>query len=151
MPKTTWDEIAAKIPSCYLLVGRLDASFGEGPLKSDPFDSLRVRFAVNLMARCCRRLALPGSFALQGSRYGGHALVQFATDEKADFRRLSQLTSATPTAGREGAWKGQSGFVLDEALHDRLLKIAGAPDERGAGRRERERNAANVATRSLRW
>lgn len=151
MPKTTWDEIAARMPSCYLLVGRLDASFGDGPRKSDPFDSLRVRFAVNLMARCCRGLALPGSFALQGSRDGSQALVQFATDDEADFRRLGLLTSGIPTLGGEGAWKAQSGFVLDEALHDRLLKIAGAPDDRGAGRRARARDAANVATRSLRW
>lgn len=149
MPKTSWSEVAARPDAWYLLLGRLDPTFGDGPCDSDPFDTARVRFAVNLMARYCSGLPLQGPIALQGGRDGRHTLVKLATSDPADFRKLNTVLASTPAPA--GDWQEQGHFVLDDVLHRKLLRIAGAPDMRGAGRRAKERQAAEQEDRSLRW
>ncbi len=149
MPKTTWSEVSTHPAAWHLLIGRLDGSFAGGPQASDPFDTARVRFAVNLMARYCSGLQLRGPVALQGGRDEHSTLVRLATSDNGDFRLLSLAVESTPAL--PGDWKGQGGFVLDDVLHHRLLTVAGAPDARGAGRRARERHATEVEDRSLRW
>lgn len=147
MKRTPWGEIVANPSFCHLLVGRLDDSFAGGP--DGRYDTHRLRFAVNLMMRCCTGLSLQGSFAVQGSREGSEPQVQLATSDANDFLRLRTLTGSRP--GAAPPWKSLGTFVLDEALHERLLEFAGAPDNRGAGRRARERAAAETEERSLRW
>lgn len=149
MAKTSWSEVAAKPGAWHLLLGRLHNSFGDGPCESDPFDTARVRFAVNLMARYCSGLPVRGPVALQGGRDGCDTLVKVATGDSADFERLGLVTASSPVSA--GEWKAQAQFVLDEPLHRELLQIAGAPDTRGAGRRARERQTAEREDRSLRW
>jgi hypothetical protein len=149
MAKTPWSEVAARPEAWHLLVGRLDDTFGGGRCESDTFDTARVRFAVNLMARYCSNCAAQGVVALQGGRDGCDTLVKVALNDASDFRRLSLVTAGEPAPA--GEWKAQAGFVLDEPLHRQLLKVAGAPDSRGAGRRARERQVAEQDDRSLRW
>jgi hypothetical protein len=147
MKRTPWGEIVANPSSCHLLVGRLDDSFAGGP--DGRYDTHRLRFAVNLMMRCCTGLSLQGTFAVQGSRDGSETQVQLATTEANDFLRLRTVTGST--SGVAPPWKSLATFVLDEALHERLLEFAGAPDNRGAGRRARERVAVEREELSLRW
>lgn len=147
MKRTPWADIVATPASRYLLIGTLDDSFGGGP--GGGYDSDRLRFAVNLMKRCCTGLSLQGTLAVQASRSDAQPQVQISTDDQADFQRLTLITSGTQIA--ETPWKGQCQFVLDEAMHQQLLEIAGEPDNRGAGRRERERRVAEVEDRILRW
>lgn len=147
MKRTPWGEIVANPASFHLLVGRLDESFAGGPDAN--YDTQRLRFAVNLMMRCCTGLSLQKTFAIQGSRAGGEPQVQLAISDENDFLRLRTVTGSK----LDGAapWKALGVFVLDEALHERLLEFAGAPDNRGAGRRARERATADLEERSLRW
>ncbi len=147
MKRTLWGEILSAPSSYHLLAGRLGASFGDGP--DGQYDSHRLRFAVNLMMRCCTGLGLCGSFGVQGSRAGGEPHVQLAFSDAADFARLRAVTGGQPV--EEPPWKARALFVLDEALHQRLLGFAGPPDGRSAGRRARERAAAEADERSLRW
>lgn len=147
MKRTPWSEVLAD-PACYhLLVGCLHDSFGGGP--DGQYDTNRLRFAVNLMMRCCSGLSLGGSFAVQGSRAGGEPQVQMALSDARDFGRLHAITGGRPT--ELPPWKAGAQFVLRDTLHARLLVFAGPPDERGAGRRARERAAAESQERSLRW
>lgn len=147
MKRTPWSEVLAD-PACYhLLVGCLHDSFAGGP--DGQYDTNRLRFAVNLMMRCCTGLALGGSFAVQGSRAGGEPQVQVALSGSEDFVRLRTLTGGHPA--ELPPWKAGGSFVLRDTLHARLLLFAGPPDERGAGRRARERAAAESEERSLRW
>lgn len=147
MKRTPWGAIAAHPSSCQLLVGHIDDSFAGGP--DGRYDTHRLRFAVNLMMRCCSGLSLQGTFAVQGSREGSEPQLQLAVSDANDFVRLRTLTGAS--LGEAPPWKSLAIFVLDEALHERLLEFAGAPDSRGAGRRARERMAAEAEERSLRW
>lgn len=147
MKRKPWGAMVAIPSSCHVLVGRLDDSFAGGP--DGQYDTHRLRFAVNLMMRCCTGLSLEGTFAVQGSRDGSGPQVQLATSEASDFLRLRTLMGGT--AGMAPPWKSLGTFVLDEAIHEQLLEFAGAPDNRGAGRRARERAAAEVEQRSLRW
>lgn len=147
MRRISWPEIVATPWSRYLLVALLDESFGGGP-RGD-FDSDRLRFAANLMKRCCTGLRFQGNFAVQASRNDSQPQVHVSTDAMADFLSLGILTGSKPLAAPP--WKGQGQFLLDEDLHQQLLEVAGAPDSRGAGRRARERKEAEVEERSLRW
>lgn len=127
MPSTLWENVIAQPASRHLLVGRVDASFAGGGAANDGFDSDRLRSAVSLMARCCSKLKLQGSFALEGRLEEGEPQVQIVMDHEADFLSLCQMTSSSPT--RAGAWKSQSQFVLDQALCAQLLEITGQPDD----------------------
>lgn len=147
MKRTPWGQILANPSSFHLLVGRLDESFAGG--SDGHFDTHRLRFAVNLMMRCCTGLSLQGTFAVQGSREESEPQVQLATTEASDFLRLRTLTGSA--TGVATPWKAVGNFVLDEALHEQLLEFAGTPDNRGAGRRARERATAEAEERSLRW
>lgn len=147
MKRTPWAEITTEPTSRYLLIGMLADSFGGGPRGG--YDSDRLRFAVNLMKRCCSGMDLQGTFAVQASRSDSQPQVHISTDDQADFQRLTTITCSRQI--EETPWKGQSQFSLDEAMHQQLLEIAGAPDNRGSGRRERERRAAEAEDRSLRW
>lgn len=147
MKRTSWGEIVAHPSSCHLLVGRLDDTFAGGPYGR--YDTPRLRFAVNLMMRCGTGLSLQGVFAVQGTREGSQPQVRVAMGDPGDFLRLRTLTGCAP--GVSAPWKAFATFVLDEALHEKLLEFAGAPDGRSAGRRARERAAAAIEGRSLRW
>ena len=147
MKRTPWGEIVANPSSCHLLIGHLQDTFAGGP--DGRYDTHRLRFAVNLMMRCCTGLSLRGVFAVQGSREGSQPQVQIAMVDPGDFLRLRTLTGST--SGVAPPWKALGIFVLDEALHEQLLEFAGMPDGRGAGRRARERAAAECEERSLRW
>ena len=147
MKRTPWGDIVANPSSCHLLVGRLDDTFAGGP--DGHYDTPRLRFAVNLMMRCGTGLSLQGLFAVQGSREGSQPQVCVAMSDPGDFLRLRTLTGSTSEACPP--WKAVAVFVLDEVLHEQLLEFAGAPDGKGAGRRARERAAAAIEERSLRW
>jgi len=147
MKRTSWNEIRSNSSSYHLLVGRLHDSFAGGP--DDQYDSNRLRFAVNLMMRCCSRLSLGGSFGVQASRSGGEPQVELALINAGDFMRFRAMTGGEPA--ETPPWKSGAVFMLHEALHLRLLELAGPPDERGPGRRAQERAAAESEARSLRW
>lgn len=147
MKRTTRAEVSAEMASRYLVVAMLDDSFGGG--SRGGYDSDRLRFAVNLMKRCCTGLKFQGTVAVQASRGNGRAQVLVSTDDPADFLRLGSITGSKPVPA--APWKAQSQFSLDEDTHHQLLEVAGEPDCRGAGRRERERQAAELEDRSLRW
>jgi hypothetical protein len=148
MARATWSDVVCNQATFHLLTGLLDDTFEGGP--GEKFDTERLRFAVNLMKRCCSALALRGVCAVQGARTGGRLAVQMAIENDADLARLRTLTSSQKRPSSM-AWKGEEEFVLDQSLHERLLEVAGPPDERGAGRRARERAKADMEERSLRW
>lgn len=150
MARRQWTEIPGNEASYYLLHGRVDSSFGGATSTLDQFDSGRMRLAVNLLARCCAKLKLQGSYALQGARHGNEVGVALATDSIADFMKLGLLTGSKRSGGSP-PWRGLNEFVLDEALHERLLGTAGKPDGRGPERYARARQASLEEDRSLRW
>lgn len=147
MSLTPWSEIVSRQASFHLLIGRLHDSFAGGAI--DKFDTHRLRFATALMKRCCRATPLKGPAAVHGSREGTQPVVLVAIETTGDFVQLGSLTGSAPEAAPP--WRAQSRFVLDEDLHIQLLGIAGPPDERGAGRRLREKRAADLEDGSLRW
>lgn len=145
--RRAWSEVMSRPSSYFLLVGRLHSSFGGGP--QGPFDKHRLRFAGDLMKRCCSGLGFEGGFSVEGSRAGGTAIVHVAMESEADLDRLTSLTSSKPEPSTP--WKAKADFELTEALHDRLLEFAGPPDQRGAGRRAREQRERDQEEQSLRW
>lgn len=135
MPRLAWTDLANSPGTAFLIVGELAPSFAGGRREDDPFDSARLRFAANLIVRTCSHLKLKGPFAVQPSREGNSLLIQCAVTEPEDFARIGQLAG-----GREMApslWCGHRHFLLDDAVHEVLLAVAGEPDGRGAGRRAR--------------
>ena len=145
--RRAWSEVMSRPGSYFLLVGRLHHTFGVCP--QEPFDSYRLRFAGDLMKRCCSGLGLKGGFSVEGSRVGGTAIVHVAVEREADLERLTSLTSSMPEPSTP--WKAKADFELTEALHDRLLEFAGPPDKRSAGRRAREKKKKHEEEQSLRW
>lgn len=141
--RRSWSEVMSRPGSYFLLVGRLHPSFGGGP--QEPLDSHRLRFAGDPMKRCCSGLGSEGGFSVEGSRTGGTAIVHVAVEREANLERATSLTSSKPEPS--SPWKAKPDFELTEALHDRLLEVAGPADQRGAGRRDRERREKQ----SLRW
>ena len=112
-------------------------------------DSRRLRLGISLLASCCSQLKLRGPFSLKSERAGGKALMLFVTDDMADFLRLGLMTSSI--SGSAGPWSRQSHFVLDEALRDQLLLVAGISDDGSPERRARKRTDSVVRVRSLHW
>jgi hypothetical protein len=147
MARTAWSEVAIRPGSFFLLTGHLHDDFAGGA--KEAFDTLRLRLASDLMKRSCTKLHLRGDAAVQGSRGEKGTVVRVAVVDAADFVQLNSLTISTLVT--TGDWKGQSHFVLDEALHSQLLEVAGLPDERSRGRRARERLEAEIEDRTLRW
>lgn len=101
------------------------------------------------MKRCCNGLGFEGGFSVEGSRTGGSAIVHVAIESEADLQRVTSLTASEPLPA--SPWKAKADFELTESLHDRLLEFAGPPDQRGAGRRARERKEKEQEDHSLRW
>lgn len=145
--RLNWSDVMSRPGSFFLLVGHLHPSFGGGP--QGPYDSHRLRFAGDLMKRCCSRLGFTGEFSVEGSREGGTPTVHVAVANEADLARLTSVTSCRPEPAE--SWKAKADFELTDALHGRLLEVAGPPDHRGAGRRARERKARDQEEQSLRW
>lgn len=142
-----WSDIISRSGSYYLLLGRLHPSFGGGP--SGPFDSDRLRFASELMKRCCRGLGLQGEFSVEGSREAGAPVVHVAVEDKPDLDKWLSLTGSEVLPST--SWKGRADFDLTDELHDRLLEVGGPPDKRGSARRARAREERDEEIRSLRW
>ena len=78
---------------------------------------------------------MKGSFSVQPSREGNILVIQCAVTEPDDFSRLTNVTGGREIAA--SLWLGHRHFLLDDAMHEALLAIAGPPDGRGAGRRAR--------------
>lgn len=135
MPRVVWSDLAGSPGAAYLLEGELMPCFAGGRRDDDPFDSARLRFAANLMVRTCSHLKLSGPFAVQPSREGNRLLIHCAVTDADDFARLAEVTGGSEIEA--SLWRGRRHFQLDDPRHDALLRIAGPPDGRGAGRRAR--------------
>jgi hypothetical protein len=147
MSRSAWPDVDTSRGAFHLLVGRLDDTFEGGA--QEKFDSSRLRFASNLMKRCVTSMTLHGTVAVQASREDGQSVVLIAIEDPADLAQLTALTGSTVRVGT--GWKSEHQFNLDHDCHTRLLTVGGPPDERGAGRREHLRRAAEQDERSLRW
>lgn len=101
------------------------------------------------MKRCCNGLGFEGEFSVECSRAAGSPIVHVAIESPSDLDRLASLTASELMP--MPPWKAQAEFDLTEDLHDRLLKYARPPDQRGAGRRAHERQIKDREERSLRW
>jgi len=145
--RTTWSNVMNRRGSFFLLVGRIDDSSGDGP--KEEYDRYRLRFAIDLLKRCCTALALEGSYAIMGSRSSGVAQVHVAVERQADHERLAVLGPSEPLPAPPS--KARSEFVLTESLHEQFLGLAGPSDNRGAGRRAHLRKEGQDQDRSLRW
>ena len=135
MARIAWTDIGNQPADAFLIVAEIASDFGGGPRPDDPFDTARLRFAANLMVRTCTQSKLAGNFAVQPLRESGNLLIHCAVTELADFARLCAAVGGRDVEA--SPWRGCRRFLLDEAHHEALLAIAGAPDSRGAGRRAR--------------
>ena len=149
MPKVSWADLAQAPARAHLLVARLDASFFGGKVTNDPFDSHRLREAVNLMGRVCTRFKLPGAHTATTSRAQGASLVLCLFELREDRDRVAELAAAT-TPGDAGEWASRRDFLLCARVHERLVAVGGETDNRYAGRRRRERDR-EAAAQTLRW
>lgn len=130
----------------YELVAQLAASFLGGPKDAEPFDTVRLREACNLMARTCTRLGLAERYAITPMR-GATPMVSLAFESGADYERVAFLVRAD---GRD-LGPGRKSFTLDEAAHARLFEVAGEPDYDRAERHNKVEIEARAAAFSGRW
>ena len=149
LPKVSWADLAQAAARAHLLAARLDASFFGGKVANDPFDSHRLREAVNLMARVCTQLKLPGAHAATTSRAQGASLVLCLFELPEDRDKVAEL-AAPATPGEAGEWASRREFLLCARVHDRLVAVGGETDNRYAGRRRRDRDR-EAAAQTLRW
>ncbi len=151
LSKVTWADLAQIPAKAHLLIGELESSFFGGKVANDPFDSQRLREAVNLMGRVCARLKLDGSYTATTSRAeSGSSMVLLPVRETRGSR---QGRRSRPRASRRRRCKRMgepAHFPLCPAVHECLVAVGGETDNRYAGRRRRERDHA-AAARSLRW
>ncbi|MDB5578677.1 MAG: hypothetical protein JWR80_3853, partial [Bradyrhizobium sp.] len=125
------------------LLAQLAPSFGGGPKEGDPFDTVRLREAYNLLARMCKRLGITGRYSISALR-GVTPMVSLALESAGDYERVVLLTG---TDG-EDLGPARKSFTLDEATYIRLLDVAGPPDN---DRKDRQKKAEEARVFSARW
>ncbi len=151
LSKVTWADLAQSPAKAHLLIGELESSFFGGKIANDPFDSQRLREAVNLMGRVCTRLKLGGSYTATTSRAeSGSSMVLCLFGKLEDRDRVADLARARIAEDDPKGWASRRIFSLCSAVHECLVAVGGETDNRYASRRRREREHA-AAARSLRW
>ena len=120
-----------------------------GAKAEDPFDSGCLREAGNLIKRVCTKQAISGDYAVSSLRDGAVVHVQVGFLLLADRDALADRVGAL--SGEAGAWASRRHFLLD-AEKAEILNAAGVPrDNRGAGRKAREKARAIEQELGPRW
>ena len=148
MSKVSWNLI---VPSrMHGLVAALHTTFYGGAVEADPFDTMRVREAVNLMVRLGTQLKLAAMYGMSPVRRPAGQMVLCAFEIQEDRDAIGNMVLARDCESEDG-WVSCRSFSLTDANHAILLKVAGEGDRSGAGRRKRERDEQKQNPSRLRW